>query len=149
MSSDPEGDLEQFLVTLPACIRKEFESGVASLTQDELYERLKVDVATHQRFLEEYRRLLWCIPARWSKYRNRESAAWAQLLMPANPGGRPRKDALATEVLQLKKAGLSHAQIAKRINLKHGKESATAESIRGLLKSRRRESNKLLPPDKT
>jgi len=64
--------------------------------------------------------------------------------------GAPRKDALADEAAELKKAGLSYAQIAIRLNGMHGKDTTTQENIRGLLKSRRLKPQKAAtPPDKT
>jgi len=134
MSNDPEGELEQFLVTLPACIRKEFESGAPSLTQDDLYEWCKVDPATHHRLLEEFQRLLRCIPAKWRKYRARESKANAQLMFPANPSGRPRMDTLAQEAVELKRRGMNSPQIAAELNKTHGKDTTTPAAIPKLIK---------------
>lgn len=51
--------------------------------------------------------------------------------------GRPRKDALADEAAQLKKRGLSYAQISVRLNEKHGQGTTTKESVRKLLSSRK------------
>lgn len=62
--------------------------------------------------------------------------------------GRPRNDALADEAARLKRAGLSYAQIAGRLNRLHGKGTTTRENVRGLLKSRRLKARKV-PPDKT
>ena len=64
--------------------------------------------------------------------------------------GRPRKDSLAGEAAQLKSSGLSYAQIAFQLNRKHGEGTATKESVRKLLNSRRSKSahNTALPPDK-
>jgi hypothetical protein len=149
MSNSSECDLEQFLSTLPASLRKEFESGALSLTQDEVYARLKVDVSTYQQLREEYQRLLRHIPAKWREYRERESKANAQVMFPANPSGRPRKDILANDAKLLKEAKRSYAQIARQLNLEHGEGTATSESVRALLKSRKRESRKTLPPDET
>ena len=149
MSHSRERDLEQFLVALPACIRKEFESGADLLTPDEIREWAKVDGAVRLRFLEEYRSLLRHIPAKWHAYCTRENKAHTQLFFPGNPGGRPRKDSLASEAMQLKQAGHSYAQIANRLNREHGEGTATTESVRGLLRTRKRESRKPLPPDKT
>ena len=64
--------------------------------------------------------------------------------------GAPRKDLLASEAAQLKKAGLSYAQIAIRLNQMHGNDTTTQENVRGLLKSRRHKPQKAAtPPDKT
>jgi hypothetical protein len=50
------------------------------------------------------------------------------------PPGRPRQDALAREAAQLKEAGFSHGQIARRLNQVHGEGTATRESVRKLIK---------------
>jgi hypothetical protein len=47
--------------------------------------------------------------------------------------GRPRKDGLAMQAAQLKNAGLSYAQIARRLNQEHGQAVVTRESVRKLL----------------
>ncbi len=134
MSNNPEGDLEQFLATVPACIRKEFESGALSLTQDEVYEWSKVDLAVRLRLLEEYQRLLRCIPAKWREYRARESKANAQLMFPANQSGRPRKDTIAQEAVELQQRGMNSPQIAAELNKRHGKDTTTAAAIPKLIK---------------
>jgi Ni,Fe-hydrogenase III large subunit len=51
--------------------------------------------------------------------------------------GRPRKDALARLAVRSKEAGLSYAQIARRINMERGEGTATAESVRKLVKRHR------------
>ena len=148
MSKSPEEkDLEKFLADLPAWMRKAFQQGLSSLTQGELTEWVKNQDNAGD-LLREYERKVWPIPARRRAYRE----AWGviTLPLPANPEGRPRKDALADEAKQLQKSGLSYAQITKRLNREHGEGTTTKENIRGLLKYRRRKSRKTAsPPEKT
>lgn len=66
------------------------------------------------------------------------------------PKGRPRKDALADEAAQLKKSGLSYAQISRRLNQEHGDGTATKESVRKLVNSRKHKTaHGTVPPDVT
>lgn len=60
--------------------------------------------------------------------------AKARIGIEGSRKGRPRKDALANVAARLKKDGLSYSKIAIFLNREHGKEIATAGSIRKLLK---------------
>lgn len=141
MSSDPRGELEHFLLAIPAPLRKDFEFGLQSLTQSETLEWCKVHPSIRLQYLKEYEHLLQRIPAKWSAYRRRladEAASLALFGRPANREGRPRND-YAIEAFELKNAGLSYAKVAMRVNQKRGlkpedKGYATAEGIRKLLK---------------
>lgn len=147
MHNSPEKELEVFLAALPARKRKMLELGLASLTPDELNEIIMEPSETQIRDnpRPEYERLLRRIPAKWREYRARELAQLKASFLPKNPDGRPRKDALADEAERLQKEGLSHALISIRLNKEYG-EATTKDSIRGLLKSRRRESRRTAPP---
>jgi hypothetical protein len=158
VSNDSQNDLDTFLAALPVYQRKQFEPGLSSLTQNEMLQWIEwlatapEQAATLQ---HEYMRLLQRVPVRLREYRKRErrenDRRFTALYLPKIPEGRPRKDTLASEAAQLKKAGLSHAQIALRLNPKYGTKECplTKETLRGLLKARRRESLKTaLPPEK-
>jgi hypothetical protein len=154
MSSDPERDLEQFLAGLPPYQRKAFEEGISSLTEDECIQACRDLFLTDNALRTNYERLVRPIPAKWKDYRERKArdAAHASLIgMPANPKGRPRRDALADEAAQLYESGLSYAQVAVRLNQKYGEGTATADSVRKLIKSRKAKSaHGVAPsPDKT
>jgi hypothetical protein len=153
VSQSVEEELAKFLADVPVYRRKAFEQGLSSLTQEEMNEYVMelVENPNSGAFWREYERLIRQIPAKWSEYRQREihdAARIKALLLPANPEGRPRKDALAIEAARLKETGLSYAQIAVRLNQKHGKGTTTKENIRGLLKSRRVRKT-VPPPEKT
>jgi hypothetical protein len=64
--------------------------------------------------------------------------------------GRPRKDSLADEAAKLRGTGLSYARIAFQLNREHGEGTATKESVRKLLASRKAKCahGAALPPDK-
>ena len=146
--SPEEKELENFLADLPAWMQKGFQQGLSSLTQSEFNEWTKnQDNAAN--LLREYERKIWSIPARRRAYRE----AWGviEVPLPANPEGRPRKDAIADQAKELKKSGLSYAQIAMRLNQEHGAGTTTKENVRGLLKYRRiaKPHKTAIPPEKT
>jgi len=158
--SPEERELETFLCALPGFRRKEFEHGMSSFTQAEMDEWLKQEREnpnTGPADRQEYERLVRRIPALWREYRKRlrkEYGPFAPVMLPPNPEGRPRRDAIAEEAQRLKKSGLSYAKIAMRLNQERGpsrlllsEETITGEQIRGLLKYRRRQPK--TSPDKT
>ena len=162
MSTNPNIELEEFLASLPVYKRKEFQQGLSSLTQDEMNEYIRhAEDPQSGTLAREHERLLQRIPVKLREYRDREINAFAQLrastLPPANPEGRPRKDALADEADRLRKLDLSYAQVAKRLNqeghsrgLLSSEETLTGEQIRGLLRYRRLKFLRTAPhPDKT
>lgn len=57
------------------------------------------------------------------------------LILPriSKRSGRPKKSLLALEIMQLHREGIPHGKIAQRLNHKHGKETATSESVRKCL----------------
>lgn len=71
-------------------------------------------------------------------------------MLRTTPKGRPRKDALADEAAKLRRLGISYAQISHRLNQEHGQGTATKESVRKLLNSRKPKSahGAAPPPDK-
>jgi len=158
--SPEERELETFLSALPSFQRKEFEHGMSSLTQGEMDEWWKQErdnpdmQMTHRR---EYERLLRRIPVLWREHRKRlrkEYGPFVPVMLPPNPEGRPRRDAIAEEAQRLKRSGLSYGKIAMRLNQERGPsrlllsgETITGEQIRGLLKYRRRQPK--TSPDKT
>ena len=98
--------------------------------------------------LEKYEGLLQRIPKKWREYRQAKKL-YAQRVLGPPPGqaGRPRKDALAEEAQQLKSGGKSYAQVARALNNRHGEGTTTAEAVRKLLVSRKKEQS--TTPDKT
>lgn len=154
--NDAEKGLDAFLAALPAYQRKQFEPGISSFTQEEMNQWAAWMATTPEQFdglLQEYLRLLQRVPARLREYLKRQKREYgpfsSALNLPKIPAGAPRKDALANEAAQLKKAGLSYTQIAIRLNvMRDGKPNG--ELIRGLLKSRKLKARKAAPPpDKT
>lgn len=155
MSNNAERDLSAFLAALPVYKRKQFALGLSSFTQDDMNqwtEGMKADAPEQStECLQEFLRLLQRVPTKLREYREREIRDFAQnmtalSLLPANSEGRPRKNDLADEALKLKKAGLSYAQIAMRLNRDLGEGTATGESVRKLLKSRTPRVHKVTPP---
>jgi hypothetical protein len=141
--NNPEKNLAAFLATLPAHKRKAFEFGLLSLTQDEL-NQINSELGERDVARTEYERLLRRIPAKWREYNARQLADLKAAFLPKNPEGRPRKDAFADEAKELKKR-LSYADTARYLSQKYPQETFSAESVRGLLKSRRRQSRKAAP----
>jgi len=89
---------------------------------------------------EEYIEVLKRHPAELKKYREREAKLGSQLALSRLPPprlGRPRKDALAKEAIDLKSAGRSYGQIAQTLNLKHGTGTTTREAVIQLIKRKR------------
>lgn len=158
MSKEAERELAAFLAALPAYQRKAFESGIPSLTQDELQqwtEWLVSPAGNFDALRQEYFRLLQAVPAKLKEYREREKREHLQYLvspyLPSIPVGRPRLDELAEEAALLKRVGKSYAQIAGIWNHRHGLKPddrgyATGGSIRKLFK--RREARQSLPGQK-
>jgi hypothetical protein len=156
VSKKAEHELAAFLAALPDYQRKSFESGLSSLTQDEMQQWADWIAPPSEQFSalqQEYFRLLQAVPARLREYVQRERRENDRLFgsyLPKIPEGRPRKDALANEAVELKKAGMSYSQIARRLHLMRSDGTPNGEQVRGLLKSRRLKSRKAAaPPDKT
>lgn len=96
---------------------------------------------------EEYIDLLKRHPAELKKYREREAKLGSQLALshlPPQRHGRPRKDALAKEAIDLRSAGRSYGQIAQILNLNHGTGTTTRGAVIQLIKRKRPKV-----PDKT
>jgi hypothetical protein len=151
-----EHELAAFLAALPDYQRKSFEFGLSSLTQDEMLQWADWIAPPSEQFSalqQEYFHLLQAVPARLREYVQRERRENDRLFgsyLPRVPEGRPRKDALANEAVEFKKAGMSYARIAMQLNREHGEGTTTKENIRGLLKARRLHSSEAaLPPEKT
>lgn len=88
---------------------------------------------------DEYLELLKRCPAHLRDYRAREAKRGAEAALsdvPSVPVGAPRKDPLAEEAIKLRKAGLSWAKIAIRLNCKYGSGTTTAGAVRQLVRYR-------------
>jgi hypothetical protein len=107
-----------------------------------------INLRPYPGLVEKYESILPRIPKKWREYR-RAKRLYAQRVLgpPRATAGRPRKDALAEEAQQLKSGGKSYAQVASTLNRKHGEGCTTAEAIRKLLASRKKEQS--TTPDKT
>lgn len=115
----PENELEEFLTSVPAWMRKTFEIGFPSLSQPEMNEWFK-NVDELHRLKHEYERILQSIPAKWRDYRKRlkreaeQSARFeAQFLVPKGKPGRPL-DSKSQEYFKQHTDELSYADIAKQ-----------------------------------
>lgn len=93
---------------------------------------------------DEYLKLLQRCPAKLREYRKRQEKI-SVLRLPSVPAGRPRKDALAQEALELERGGSEPTEIACILNRKYpnledrkgNKCPITADAVRKLLDSRR------------
>jgi hypothetical protein len=162
MSNHAEKDLASFLDALcdrvPDVVRKELEHGLSSLTQDERSQWLEwvgANPVQYETLSREHSCLLSRIPGKLREYRRRErqdvedSVRLAMKSLFPIPKGRPRLDALASEMKLLKDADQSYAKISQHLNREHGEGTTTAESVRHLLKSRNAKSGRIAsPPDK-
>lgn len=85
---------------------------------------------------DEYLELLKRCPAKLRAHREREAKRAAEVALfdvPSLPVGAPRKDSLAAEAIELRKAGLSWAKIAIELNRKYGTGTTTAGAVRQLV----------------
>lgn len=119
MPKNPELELEEFLVSVPAWMRRTFETGFPSLSQAEIaqwfgnYDELS-------RLQREYERILQLIPVKWREYRKRLKREAHQsfqfeskFLIPKEKLGRPL-DSKAQKYFELHSSGVSCREIAKR-----------------------------------
>jgi hypothetical protein len=140
VSNDAEKDLSAFLAALPAYKRKQFEQGLSSFTQEEWNQWIEWMAAAPEQFDElwqEYSRLLQRVPAKLREYRKRmmreNGRSLTEAILPGIPAGRPRKDALAKEAVELK-LRMNVPQIATELNKRHGKDTTTPAAIAKLIK---------------
>lgn len=147
MSDDAEKDLEAFLSTVPAYMRKEFEQGFYSLTEDEMNQlasclpdgpERSARLRREAELSEEYERLLKRVPAKLKEYRNRLTRdvlrAYGPLLPKASPG-RKKNVELAERIWALDAQGKSNREIQETLNA--GGESLSLEAVESYLKKRR------------
>jgi hypothetical protein len=116
---NPENELEEFLTSVPAWMRKTFETGFPSLSQPEINEWFG-NFDELNRLKQEYERMLQSIPVKWRDYRKRlkreaeQSARFeAQFLVPKGKPGRP-VDSKAKGYFEQHSCELSYADIAKQ-----------------------------------
>lgn len=135
--NSPEQELEEFLAAKPSWLRKTLQRNF-SLTQEELLAWYQSDwwwKDTRGIVEEEYLRLLKRCPGKWNEYcKRRKEEALRDL--PSGLPGRPPKDALAEEAIELKRR-LSYAKVSKQLNKKYGPGTTTEGAIRQLIKSRK------------
>lgn len=147
---DPENELEEFLASKPAWVRTVLQQGESHLAPENFLEWLDfVDAG----LIEQYEQILRHIANEWKKYRDRTKREYGtifgSLMVPKGSPGRPKSEAIRIEAQQLKNEGLSYAQIALRLNQKHGRADITRESVRKLLSRPSRQSAQAPSPDKT
>ena len=140
-SESPEQRLTEFLAAKPSWLQKLLQLEF-HLTYEELLAWQESDwwwQDTLGSVEDEYLRLLEACPAKWNDYckRRREHALRDA---PAGLPGRPAKDALAHEAIELKQR-LSYAKVAKQLNEKYGVGTTTEGAIRQLIRSRKPNSS--------
>lgn|GEM_PF-5415723 len=158
MSNGTENDWEALLAGRPPYQQKVLKHDDSSLTPEE--SGPFIEWAETEDFRLAYSAswlLLKQNPAKLRALRKREQRKMRELsrlvtdmALPKIPAGRPPKDSLVYEALQLKNAGHSYKQIAIRLKVTREDGSPNGERIRGLLKSRRLKARKAgSPPEKT
>jgi len=136
-NTNPQKELEVFLAALPMWLRKALEQCKSTkfTSADPKEWRAFRDYVDDK--LQRYENLLRRIPTKWKAYRKKHREQYGspatQIMLPRNPAGAPRKDAIASEAIRLRKEGKSYAQIARKLKRKK-------DATRKLVKSR--ESNK-------
>lgn len=131
----PESELEEFLAKQPLWLQQalrwdfattpEAVSAFAQYGWDRFFE-----------LLERYEALARRVPAEWREYRKRRKQT-ALSHLPSGKAGRPRKDTLAEEAIELKSRGKSHAQIAIELQRRHPADKTSAGAVRKLIASRK------------
>jgi hypothetical protein len=143
LAKDPERELHELLAAQPAWRRKWLLRDY-SWTADEISAWSSSNPQEDWLVYGDYEAILRRIPAKWRAYvKQLRRNGWSSL-PGGNPPGRPRKDAIAEEARQLQSAQKSYRQIEIALRSKYGAGAPTAEAIRKLLASRRRQA-----PDKT
>jgi hypothetical protein len=135
-SKNPEQELEAFLAQQPSWLQKLLQLNFG-LTHDEMLAWQSSGWWKDTRGIveEEYLRLLKRCPAKWNEYcRRRRDEALKYL--PSGLPGRPSKDALRQEAIELKRS-LSYPKVAKPLNDKNGPGTTTEGAIRWLIKYRK------------
>jgi hypothetical protein len=129
----PEQDLEEFLVAQPPWMRKLSEPGTLSPEEWSYFWFWRL--ASSQKAQDVFERLLQRCPAKWREYRKRCKQV-ALRSVPKGRRGRPRKDLLANEAVELREKGLSYGAIADELNRRHGAGTTDPDSIGNLIRSR-------------
>jgi hypothetical protein len=113
VSKNPDKELEEFLASKPAWMRRYFQNGIGYLNQDELVEMLQNgEIIT---LTSEYEKILQQMPVKWRDYRRRlkrENKIF-DLLIPKGKAGRP-VDNKAGEYFEQHSSDSSYADIAKQ-----------------------------------
>ena len=135
----PERELKEFLELHPRWLQQalrwdfsttpEDGSAFAQFGWDHFFE-----------LLARYEALARRVPTEWRGYRKRRKHT-ALASVPVGSAGRPRKDSLAEEALELESRGMKPPQIAEVMKKRHPQEASNPDSIRKLIDSRKRSSN--------
>jgi hypothetical protein len=141
LTGNPEKELEEFLMPLPAWARRFLQLGFPSLVQSEIADWARNPDEVFK-LKTEYERILQRIPVKWREYRERlkreadQTARYeAQFLVPKGKPGAPRKNELAQKAALLQSQGMNFPQIAAELNKTLGEDNrTTADAVRKLLK---------------
>jgi hypothetical protein len=155
VSKSPEKELEEFLASKPAWMRRVLQEDFSSFLPDELLEWINNQDKVFE-LNRECEHILRKIPARWEDYRRRRkqnSRPLVQMLVQKGRSGRPRKDSEAEEYAALH-LSTSYSEIAKQrlkdVPITGAKKREAvkkkADSIRHLVNSRHRRNR---TPNKT
>jgi hypothetical protein len=135
----PERELEEFLGQHPRWLQQALRWDF-STTQEDASAFASFGLEHFLQLLERYEALARHVPAEWRGYRKRRKQT-ALSSVPSAKAGRPRKDSLAEEALELESRGMSPPQIATVMKSRHPQETSTPGSIRKLIASRKPHSD--------
>lgn len=128
----------RFLAPLPRLVQRLLQmNGNDDLSPEEREECQNFDWSRIPKLQLEYEQIIQHIPKKWAVYRKHYADTILSVL-PPNPPGRPRADALAEEALELQRQGKTYADIAKELNKLHGPGTTNRQAIRQLIISRRK-----------
>ena len=128
-------ELDPFLAPLPDWLRKIFTHGFtakAGLTGADLLASMNEFTVRNWIEFEDICRRSG--PKVWQWYVKLHGSM--KIPIAPNPGGRPRKDQLADEGIELQQDGLSYRRIAHMINRKYGEGTTTPSAMRMLIQRR-------------
>lgn len=132
---NPESELEEFLAKQPHWLQQALRWDFAT-TPEEVSAFAQYGWDRFFGLLERYEALARRVPAEWREYRKRRKQI-ALSHVPSGTAGRPRKDSLAQEALELKSRGKSHTQIVREMKRRHPHDVIDSEALRKLIASRK------------
>jgi hypothetical protein len=152
-NSPEEKQIEEFLASLPPCLRKAVQGDLA-LTREEEIECLRTSnlAETYGQARDTYLKLLQGCPAKLREYREREAKNASKNALrdvPTLSEGAPRKTWLARAIRELHREGMSQREIAEELNKKYPNQAdrkgnarpITAEVVRKQLAAHRRKTS--------